>query len=90
MTPRQEIKKVLRFIAQNHRMTYDEMMKTGWRYAPLVKARQEAMRCLKSEFELSYSQIATMFNVDHTTVVHAVHRYKHLEKRWTKLERLAA
>ena len=72
-TPSQAI---LSEVSQKHEMTIQEM-KGKSRKLQFVKARQEAAYRLNSELRYSLTQIGILLGKrDHTTILHAINRYK--------------
>lgn len=62
---------ILAQVARQHGHTID-LLKSNRRGCQLPIARQEAMRRLRFELQLSYPAIGKILNKDHSTVMHAI------------------
>lgn len=70
------VRQIISLVAQSHGFTYHDIISKGRKY-PIVVARQDAMRCVKTlKPFLSYPKIGKFFDRDHTTVLHACGRLK--------------
>ena len=63
-------KRIMREVAQAHRVTLDEMIGPR-RLRTFVMARREAMRRIRFELGFSYPRIGQLFNRDHASVIYA-------------------
>ena len=68
-TPEHIIKHVCDFT----NITHEEVLSVG-RRGPVIHARQLAIYLIRSLTDMSYTEIARIFNRDHTTIAHAINQ----------------
>lgn len=71
MTPRSRILNDVSRIAESHNLQLEDML-TQSRQRHIVQARNEAMWHIRENYSLSLTQIANIFNMHHSNVLHAI------------------
>lgn len=64
-------RQVIREVAEAHGLSIEDLVGPSRKHAH-IRARWEAMRRIKEEFDLSLPRIGRFFNKDHTTVLNAL------------------